>query len=184
MKDLPYRSRTIVSKRTNGRGLQSRNDMQSISKVGESHHTSKPPRERERHDKHQQKRYRYERSPDHARRTHTKKIRSIEIGPFAKWIHGVALNPSLKISQFVFYSGQSCPIEHIYRYKSAMGLVTNDKVILCKVFPSTLSDKALTWFTSLKSGTIDSWHALETLFLGKFSTTGTIPKTNVFLLVC
>lgn len=57
-----------------------------------------------------------------------------------------------------------------------MGLVTNDKAVLCKAFPNTLFDKALTWFTSLKSGAIDSWMSLEKLFLDKFSTTGTIPK--------
>lgn len=45
-------------------------------------------------------------------------------------------------------------------------------------FPSTLSDKALTWFTSLKSGTIDSWRTLEKHILDKFSIAGTIPKTR------
>lgn len=47
-----------------------------------------------------------------------------------------------------------------------------------KAFPNTLSDEALTRFTSLKSGTIDSWHTLEKMFLDKFNTTETIPKTR------
>lgn len=59
-----------------------------------------------------------------------------------------------------------------------MGLVTNDEAIFCKAFPSTLSDKALTWFTSLKPITIDSLLRLEKLFLDKFSTTGIIRKTR------
>lgn len=45
-------------------------------------------------------------------------------------------------------------------------------------FSSTLSDKALTWFTSLKSGSVDFWNTLEKLLLDKFSTAGTIPKTR------
>lgn len=55
---------------------------------------------------------------------------------------------------------------------------TGDHAVMCKVFPNTLSDEALTWFTSLKLGAIDSWRCLEKLFLDKFSTTGTIPKTR------
>lgn len=72
----------------------------------------------------------------------------------------------------------STPWEHICRYKSTMGLVTNDETTLCKAFPSTLSDKTLTWFTSLMPGTIDSWIALEKLLLNKFSTARTILKTR------
>lgn len=41
-----------------------------------------------------------------------------------------------------------------------------------------MSDKALTWFTSLIPETIDSWLALEKLFLDKFNTVGTISKTR------
>lgn len=59
-----------------------------------------------------------------------------------------------------------------------MGIVTNDEAVLCKTFSCTLSDKALTWFTSLKSSTIDSWHTLEKIYLDKFNTAGTIPKTR------
>lgn len=55
-----------------------------------------------------------------------------------------------------------------------MGLVTND-VVLCKAFPSMLTDKVLTWFTSWKSRTI---HYTREMFLDKFSTAGTIPKTR------
>lgn len=57
-----------------------------------------------------------------------------------------------------------------------MGLVTNEEIVLCKAFSSTLTDKALTWFASLKLGTIDSWRNLEKSFLDKFSTTEKIPK--------
>lgn len=95
-----------------------------------------------------------------------------------RWIQGVALDPTLKISQFVLYSGQSWPLDHICQYNSIMGLETKDEAILCKAFPSTLSHKVLTLFTSLKLGAIDSWSALEKLFLDKFSTASTIPRTR------
>lgn len=80
--------------------------------------------------------------------TTPRKTRSVEIEPFAKWIHGVAPDPSLTIPQFVLYSAQSQPQKHVC--KSTMGLVTNDEAILCKAFPSTLFDKALTYFAKAR----------------------------------
>lgn len=59
-----------------------------------------------------------------------------------------------------------------------MSLVSSDEAILCKAFPNTLTEKALTWFTSLKADNIDSWYTLEKKFLDKFSTTGELPKTR------
>lgn len=59
-----------------------------------------------------------------------------------------------------------------------MGLVMIDEAVLCKGFPSTLLEKALTWFTALRTDTIHSWYKMEKMFLDKFSTTGEIPKTR------
>lgn len=116
----------------------------SINEVGESKPSTKPLRERGCPDRLRSKRNHYKRSPEHTRRNHSKKNHSMEIGSFAKWIHSVVLEPSLKFPQFVLYSGQSHPLEHVCCYKFAMSLVTNDEVILCKAFPSIMSDKALT----------------------------------------
>lgn len=90
----------------------------------------------------------------------------------------VAPDPVLKIPLFVQYSRKTPPLEHICRYKSTMGIFTNDEEILCKAFSSTLSDKTLTLFTLLKSGTVDFWHTPEKIFLDKFNTTRTIAKTR------
>lgn len=132
------------------------------SEVGESHHSSRSKLNKTYADRETYKRVRTERSPEPTHRTTTtKKSRSIELGPFMKWIQEVASNTSLKIPQFVLYNGQSRPLEHICIYKSTMGLVTNDEALLCKTFLSTLCDKALTWFTSLKPKSIDSWSIME-----------------------
>lgn len=98
------------------------------------------------------------------------------MGPFKKWIRYVLPNTNLKLPQFVLYNGRTKPHEHICRYKSAISLVSTDEVILCKAFPSTLIEKALTWFTSLKANSIDSWYTLVKKFLDKFSTAGELPK--------
>lgn len=67
-----------------------------------------------------------------------------EMGPFEKWIRDVLLDTNLKLPQFILYNGRTKPQEHICRYKSAMVLVSSDEAILCKAFPSTLTEKALT----------------------------------------
>lgn len=87
-------------------------------------------------------------------------------GPFAK-------DSSIRPLLWIEYAQK-----HICRFKYAMGLVTNEEAVLYKAFPSTLSDKTLTWFASLKPRTIDSWRNLEKSFLDKFSTTEKIPKTR------
>lgn len=104
--------------------------------------------------------------------------KAFEIGPFEGWIGNVLPGSNLKFPQFVLYNRRTKPQEHIYRYKSAMSLVTSDEAILCKAFPNTLTEKALTWFTSLKADNIDPWYMLEKRFLDKFSTAGELPKTR------
>lgn len=62
----------------------------------------------------------------------------------------------LEASPICLVQWKNKPQEHICGYKSAMRLVSNDEAILCKDFSSTLTKKALTWFTSLKANSIDS----------------------------
>lgn len=81
-------------------------------------------------------------------------------------------------TSIIMYNRQSRPLENICRYKSVMGLVTNNEAILYKVFLSIFFDKALTWFTSLKPRTINGWSTLEKQFLDKFSTIGDHSKTR------
>lgn len=102
--------------------------------------------------------------------------KAFKMGPFKKWIKDVLPDTNLKLLQFVLYNGRTKSQEHICRYKSVMRMVSSDEAILCKAFPSTLTEKALTWFTSLKANSIDSWYTLETKFLDKFNTTGELLK--------
>lgn len=99
-------------------------------------------------------------------------------GPFFKWIREVLLDTNLKLPHFILYTGKTKPQEYICRYKLAMRLVTTNEAVLCKAFLSTLLEKAQTWFTSLKTNSIDSWYTLEKIFLDKFSTAREIPKTR------
>lgn len=59
-----------------------------------------------------------------------------------------------------------------------MSLVSYDEAMLCRALLSTLVDKALILFSSLKENSIDSWSTIETKFYGQICTIDAIPKTR------
>lgn len=122
----PQRSRIVISKQTRGQIAASRRPLGSINEVEESLSLTKPSWERTHRDRLRTKKNRQERSPEQPQRSRHKKSRLIELRLFAKWIHNLLLDPSLKILQFVLYSEQSRPHEHLCHYKFIMSLVTND----------------------------------------------------------
>ena len=60
------------------------------------------------------------------------------------------LDPAkIKVKNMAAFDGTSCPEEHIMAYKNLMLLYTTNRALLCKIFPTTLTGVALTWYTSL-----------------------------------
>lgn len=143
-KDSPQPSHTVTSKHIRGRAEASRRPLRSINKVEKTQPSTNHSRGRTHRERLRPKKNCRERSPEQPQRPRPKKSPLIELEPFAKWIHSLALDLSLKILQFILYFGQSRPQEHVCRYKFDIGLVTNNEAILCKVFPNTLSDTTLT----------------------------------------
>ncbi|CAO2830646.1 unnamed protein product, partial [Amaranthus hypochondriacus] len=78
-------------------------------------------------------------------------------------------NPAkIKVPSITPFDGTTCPEEHIVAYKNLMLLYTTNQALLCKFFPTTLSGIALSWYTSLPSGTIHTFAQLETKFVNHF----------------
>ncbi|XP_057529910.1 uncharacterized protein LOC130808450 [Amaranthus tricolor] len=80
------------------------------------------------------------------------------------------------------FDGTSCPEEHLMAYKNLMLLYTNDPLLWCKFFPTTLTGVALTWYTSLPGGSIHNFAQLEEKFLGHFIASRRQEKSNFHLL--
>ena len=92
-------------------------------------------------------------------------------------------NPSkIKVSAIPPFSGTQCPEEHMIAYKNLMVLYTTDPSLLCKFFPITLTGLALTWYTSLPNGSINSFAELEAKFLSHFMASKRQEKSNFHLL--
>ncbi|XP_010667067.3 uncharacterized protein LOC104884166 [Beta vulgaris subsp. vulgaris] len=66
------------------------------------------------------------------------------------------------------YDGTSDPDDHVAAYEGHMFLYTQVDAIWCKVFPSTLTGIAQTWFKSLKPGSVSSFSLLSSMFSTHF----------------
>ncbi|XP_043809011.1 uncharacterized protein LOC110606147 [Manihot esculenta] len=66
------------------------------------------------------------------------------------------------------YDGIGNPREHVLNYKTFMELQTLSNALMCKVFPTTLSGPARTWFNSLEAGSIRSFGDLAIRFISRF----------------
>ena len=72
--------------------------------------------------------------------------------------------------------------KNIMVYKNLMLLYTTDLTLLCKFFPTTLIGVALTWYTSLPVGSINTLAQLEAKILGHFVASRRQEKSNFHLL--
>ncbi|XP_057248958.1 uncharacterized protein LOC130590504 [Beta vulgaris subsp. vulgaris] len=66
------------------------------------------------------------------------------------------------------YDGTSDPDDHVAAYEGHMFLYTQVDAIWSKVFPSTLTGIAQTWFKSLKPGSVSSFSLLSSMFSTHF----------------
>ena len=96
--------------------------------------------------------------------------------PFSKEIERVDLplrfsNPKLRV-----YDGISDPADHVQRYQHSMALWIGNESLMCKVFPSSLGDLALKWFSLLKPRSIHSFREVAGSFVTYFVTNSKQPK--------
>ncbi|XP_050876916.1 uncharacterized protein LOC127080649 [Lathyrus oleraceus] len=75
-----------------------------------------------------------------------------------------------KIPKFTKFVGDTTEstVEHVVRYLTEAGDMSNNKSLLMKFFPSSLTKNAFTWFTTLPQNSIHSWNQLERMFHEQF----------------
>jgi len=62
------------------------------------------------------------------------------------------------------YDGSTDPDEHVAVYITQISLYISEDAILCRVFPTTLKEVALSWFTKLTPDSIDCFNTLVMKF--------------------
>ncbi|XP_026398687.1 uncharacterized protein LOC113294506 [Papaver somniferum] len=70
--------------------------------------------------------------------------------------------------KFKVYNGQGNAREHLIRFLSTMNNHATNGKLCMREYPKSLTDTTFTWYDNLKSGSINLWSTMSTLFLRKF----------------
>nr|KYP74193.1 hypothetical protein KK1_006862 [Cajanus cajan] len=79
------------------------------------------------------------------------------------------------------YDGSTDPEEHLNVFLTQATLSTQDDSALCRIFPTSLKGRALSWFTRLPSASIDSFSELSSQFALQFATSKPYRTTSLAL---
>ena len=90
--------------------------------------------------------------------------------PFTAAIMATPLQDNLRALPLDKYDGATDPDEHVNVFLTQVTLNTTDDAALCRIFPTSLKGRALSWFTRLPPNTIDSFERLASLFTIQFAT--------------
>ncbi|XP_062005720.1 uncharacterized protein LOC133722876 [Rosa rugosa] len=66
------------------------------------------------------------------------------------------------------YDGTTDPVDHIKGYKQQISIETTDEKLMCKIFPSSLTGPASTWFQDLKPHSILDFDTLSRAFISQY----------------
>ena len=76
---------------------------------------------------------------------------------FTRHIEGATLPRRFQQLAFTLYNDNTDPVEHVSQFNQRMAVHSKNKVLMCKVFPSSLGPVAMRWFNGLKVNSIDSY---------------------------
>ncbi|XP_073159186.1 uncharacterized protein [Henckelia pumila] len=101
--------------------------------------------------------------------------------PFTTAILAESLPKGMKIANLTEYEGTGDPQDHLDKFYAKANLYDISDAAYCKIFQTTLSGRALSWFNKLASGTIENLEQLTQRFLHQFSINKKYPKTAAYL---
>ena len=73
-----------------------------------------------------------------------KALSQISKSPFTQGIEKVKLPRRFHQPMFPMYNGRIDPVEHVSQFKQKMAVHSQDKALLCRVFPSSLGPMPVT----------------------------------------
>ncbi|XP_020232485.1 uncharacterized protein LOC109812832 [Cajanus cajan] len=101
--------------------------------------------------------------------------------PFSRRIMEATLLDHWKSLPIEKYDGSTDPNEHLNVFLTQATLSTQDDSALCRIFPTSLKGRALSWFTKLSSSSIDSFNELSSQFTLQFATSKPYTTTSLAL---
>ena len=77
---------------------------------------------------------------------------------------------------FAMYDGRMDPVEHVSQFKQKMAIHSQDEVLMCRVFSSSLGPMPMRWFDGLRTNSISSFKRLTQSFNSRFITCSRVPQ--------
>ena len=105
-----------------------------------------------------------------------KALSQISKSPFTRGIEKAKLLRHFHQPIFTMYNGRIDPVEHVSQFKQKMAVHSQDEVLLCRVFPSSLGPMPMRWFDGLKTNSISSFKKLTQSFCSRFITCSRVPQ--------
>ena len=93
-----------------------------------------------------------------------KALSQISKSPFTRGIEKAKLPRRFHQPTFTMYNGRTDPVEHVSQFKQKMAVHSQDKALLCRLFPSSLGPMPMRWFDGLKTNSISSFKKLTQSF--------------------
>ena len=72
-----------------------------------------------------------------------KALDQISRSPFMYRIEGAKLSRRFNQPAFAIYNGRAYPVEHVSQFNQKMAIYSQNKALMCKVFPSSLGPMAM-----------------------------------------
>uniref|UniRef100_A0A2N9JBM8 Uncharacterized protein n=1 Tax=Fagus sylvatica TaxID=28930 RepID=A0A2N9JBM8_FAGSY len=94
----------------------------------------------------------------------------ISSSPFTDAIESAELPERFTAPCLETYNGRIDPVAHIDHYHHRIALWRNKDPLMCGIFPSSLGEVELRWFSQLERGSIGSWSQMAEVFVGRFIT--------------
>ncbi|KAI3458674.1 hypothetical protein Pfo_015337 [Paulownia fortunei] len=101
--------------------------------------------------------------------------------PFTTAILVESLAVEFKVANLVKFDGIGDPQEHLDNFFAKANLYDLSDAVFCKVFQTTLTKRALSWFNQLPAGSIANFEQLMHKLLHQFSINRKHPKTVAYL---
>ena len=77
---------------------------------------------------------------------------------------------------FAIHNGRTDPVEHVSQFKQKMVVHSQDKALMCRVFPSSLGPMEMRWFDGLRTNSVSSFKKLTQAFCSRFITCNRVPQ--------
>lgn len=104
-----------------------------------------------------------------------KALQQLSCSPFSNYIQDAELPCRFTQPTFITYNGKTNPMEHVGHFNQRMTIHSQNKALICKMYPSSLGPTAMRWFNDLEEGSIRMFEELTRAFRARFITCYRVP---------